>query len=253
MAGSVRSHTVTEIDRSIATTLASTLETSLQLITNRQELDLLDQVLGRVLRHNIRNELNVMKGYARVLIEETDDEHTPFAEQILETCNSLEQTANNARDMQRVVQSRDSKKTVAIDNVIDDAVEQAREERSTTAEIVVDREASGSVLAHPKLSTAILHLIQNGLEHGVEADSTAEQVRVTTYEEAGNTVIEVTDDGPGIPNDELSVLDRHGESALKHGSGVGLWLIDRIVEYSEATIDFEVDGGTTARIRLEQA
>ena len=252
MAGSVRSHTVTEIDRSIATTLASTLETSLQLITNRQELDLLDQVLGRVLRHNIRNELNVMKGYARVLIEETDDEHTPFAEQILETCNSLEQTANNARDMQRVVQSRDSKKTVAIDNVIDDAVEQAREERSTTAEIVVDREASGSVLAHPKLSTAILHLIQNGLEHGVEADSTAEQVRVTTYEEAGNTVIEVTDDGPGIPNDELSVLDRHGESALKHGSGVGLWLIDRIVEYSEATIDFEVDGGTTARIRLEQ-
>jgi len=253
MAGSVRSHTVTEIDRSIATTLASTLETSLQLITNRQELDLLDQVLGRVLRHNIRNELNVMKGYARVLIEETDDEHTTFAEQILKTCNSLEQTANNARDMQRVVQSRESRKAVAVDNVIDDAVEQAREEQSVSAEIVVDREASGNVLAHPKLSTAILHLIQNGLEHGVQEHPTAEQVRVTSYEEDGTTVIEIEDDGPGMPNDELAVLDRHGESALEHGSGVGLWLIDRIVEYSEATINFEIDGGTTARIHLEQA
>jgi signal transduction histidine kinase len=253
VAGSIRSHTVTEIDRSIATTLASTLETSLQLINNRQELDLLDQVLGRVLRHNIRNELSVMKGYARVLIEETDEEHTAFAENILETCNSLEQTANNARDMQRVVQSRDSRKAVAVDSIIDDAVEQAREEKSTSAEIVVDRETGGNVFAHPKLPAAILHLVENGLEHGVQADSAAEQVRVATYEADGKTVIEVEDDGPGIPEDELAVLDRHGESALEHGSGVGLWLVDRIVEYSEATIEFETRDGTTARIQLEQA
>jgi len=253
VAGSVRSHTVTEIDRSIATTLASTLETSLQLITNRQELDLLDQVLGRVLRHNVRNELNVMKGYARVLIEETDEEYTTFAENILDTCTSLEQTANNARDMQHVVQSRDSRKAVAVDSIIDDAVEQAREEGSATAEIVVDREASGNILAHPKLSTAIYHLVENGLEHGIQEDSTAKQVRLTTYEEDEKTVIEVEDDGPGIPEDELAVLDRHDESALEHGSGVGLWLIDRIVEYSEATIEFETKDGTTARIRLEQA
>ena len=253
MAGSVRSHTVTEIDRSIATTLASTLETSLQLINNRQELDLLDQVLGRVLRHNIRNELNVMRGYAQVLIDEADDEHATFAEQILETCNSLEQTANNARDMQRVVQSRDSRKAVAVDSIIDDAVEQAREEQSTSAEIIVDRETSGNVLAHPKLSTAVYHLVENGLEHGVQEDPSAEQVRVTTYADDGKTVIEVEDDGPGIPKDELSVLDRHGESALEHGSGVGLWLVDRVVEYSEATIEFETKQGTTARIHLEQA
>ncbi|ERH01588.1 MAG: histidine kinase-, DNA gyrase B-, and HSP90-like ATPase [Halonotius sp. J07HN6] len=253
MAGSVRSHTVTEIDRNIASTLGSTLDTSLQLINNRQELDLLDQVLGRVLRHNIRNELNVMKGYARVLIEETDDEHTQFAENILENCNSLEQTANNARDMQRVVQSRDSRKSVAVDSIIDDAIEQAREEQSTTADIVVDRQTGGDILAHPKLPTAVLHLVKNGLEHGVKENPDAEQVRVTTYEADGKTVIEVEDDGPGIPEDELAVLDRHGESALEHGSGVGLWLVDRIVEYSEATIEFETRPGTTARIHLEQA
>jgi signal transduction histidine kinase/PAS domain-containing protein len=253
MAGSVRSNTVTEIDRNIASTLGSTLDTSLQLINNRQELDLLDQVLGRVLRHNIRNELNVMKGYARVLIEETDDEHTKFAENILENCNSLEQTANNARDMQRVVQSRESRKSVAVDSIIDDAVEQAREEQSTTADIVVDRQTSGNILAHPKLPTAVLHLVENGLEHGVKEDPSAEQVRINTYEADGKTVIEVEDDGPGIPEDELAVLDRHGESALEHGSGVGLWLVDRIVEYSEATIEFETRPGTTARIHLEQA
>jgi len=99
----------------------------------------------------------------------------------------------------------------------------------------------------------VLHLVENGLEHGVKADPSAEQVRINTYEADGKTVIEVEDDGPGIPEDELAVLDRHGESALEHGSGVGLWLVDRIVEYSEATIEFETRPGTTARIHLEQA
>jgi len=252
MAGSVRPQTVTEIDRNIADTLASNLETSLELIDSRQELELLDQVLGRVLRHNIRNELNIMKGYARVLIEETDAEYTEFAEKILENCESLEQTANNARDMRRVFQSRDSRKVVDVDSIVDDAVEQLRDEQPTAADITVTREASGAVLAHPKLPTAVFHLLENALEHGIDSLEDADQVRLTTYTDDGETVIEVCDDGPGIPTNELAVLDQHGESALEHGSGVGLWLVDRIVEYSEATIEFETTSGTTARIRLEQ-
>ncbi len=65
-------------------------------------------------------------------------------------------------------------------------------------------------------------------------------------------VISVADDGPGIPRNELAVIDQAEESALNHASGVGLWLIDRIVAYSDGDLSFEIDNGTTARISLHR-
>jgi signal transduction histidine kinase len=38
-------------------------------------------------------------------------------------------------------------------------------------------------------------------------------------------MIEVRDDGPGIPEQERSVLLEGTETPLRHGSGLGLWLV----------------------------
>jgi len=253
MAGSVRPQNLTEIDRNIVDALASNLETSMELIDSRQELELLDQVLGRVLRHNIRNDLSVIRGYAKVLEDQADGEYASITDPIVEHCANLERTAGNARTMQQVVETRETRRGVAVDTVINDAVQRLRDERPTAAEISVEIGTAAAVIAHPKLPTAVFHLLANSLEHAVGDDGSADTVSVRTEAVDGDVVIEVADDGPGIPEDELAVVNRHGESALEHGSGVGLWLIDRIVEYSNGTIAYETSAGTTARIRLERA
>lgn len=247
MAGTVRPQNLTDADRSIAETLTSNLETAIQLVDNREELHLLEAVFDRVLRHNLRNDLTVIKGYANAIAE--DCETATYAADIIEHCENLERTATNARTMREVVQTREQRHRVAIDTVVEDAVGMAPDPPAAV-DVSVDIETAASVLAHPKLPVAITQLIENALEHAVD-DGGA--IRVTATEAGDDVVIEVSDDGPGIPSAELTVIDGHDESELEHGSGVGLWLIDRIVDYSDGQLTFDNSGGTTARITLAVA
>jgi sensor histidine kinase regulating citrate/malate metabolism len=62
------------------------------------------------------------------------------------------------------------------------------------------------------------------------------------------------DDDPGVPPEELAVLEDGGETPLRRSSGLGLWLITWIVTESAGTVTFrESDlGGTVVDIRLRR-
>jgi len=241
----MRPQNITVTDRKIAETLASSLETSIELIENRRELRLLEAVIDRVLRHNLRTDLSVIKSRTQQIAASSDDDS--LTEQMLSHAERLEATAENARMMRAVVQSRGQRQELSVEAVIEDAIA-AAPAPPDSVELTVDIEPTPAVVAHPKLSTAIAHLIENAVEHG-GADVETIQVTATTDDE--QVVITVADDGPGIPRNEVTVIDQADESALNHASGVGLWLIDRIVTYSDGSISFTVDDGTIARIRLQ--
>ena len=245
IAGAVRPQNLTDTDRSIVETLTSNLATAIQLVDNREELNLLEAVFDRVLRHNLRNDLTVIKGYANAVAEEC--EAAPHAAEIIDRCEDLERTATNARKMREVVQTRGERQTIDITTAIDDAIELAPDP-PTAVSITTKIDTQAAVVAHPKLPVAIAQLIENSLEHGVDSG----EIRVTAVDDDG-VIVEVSDDGPGIPPAELAVIDHHDESELERGSGVGLWLIDRIVDYSDGLLSFDTDGGTTARITLPAA
>jgi hypothetical protein len=66
-----------------------------------------------------------------------------------------------------------------------------------------------------------------------------------------NPAERVTDNGPGIPDNELTVLDRGRETMLEHDSGIGLWIVNLAVDENGGTVHYEVgDEGSTIRIRL---
>ncbi|ERH13949.1 MAG: transcriptional regulator, partial [halophilic archaeon J07HB67] len=48
-------------------TLAASAESALQIVGKQRELNVLDEVLARILRHNVRNDLNVIRGRAKLL------------------------------------------------------------------------------------------------------------------------------------------------------------------------------------------
>ena len=247
MAGTVRPQNLTDADRSIVETLTSNLETAIQLVDNREELQLLESVLDRVLRHNLRNDLTVIKGYANAMAE--DCEQAAYIADIIEHCESLERTATNARTMREVVQTREQRQTVAVDTVVQDAVDTAPDPPETV-DYSVEVETTATIAAHPKLPVAVAQLIENALEHGVDDSG---KINVTATADNDEIVIAVSDDGPGISAAELAVIESHDESALEHGSGVGLWLIDRIVDYSDGRLTYDHNDGTTARITLRAA
>ena len=108
-------------------------------------------------------------------------------------------------------------------------------------------EHTAEVTAHPELGAAVRHLVRNGFE---QDPSTDPRVEVTVARGRLGPTIEVADDGPGIDAYELEVLKGHDESALKHGSGAGLWIVDRVIEYSDALLEFERTDGTRATITV---
>jgi signal transduction histidine kinase len=67
--------------------------------------------------------------------------------------------------------------------------------------------------------------------------------------------IAITDDGVGIPADEIERIFDPFFTTKQGGSGLGLATVHRIVEDHGGVVRMEstVGGGTTARVRLPRA
>jgi two-component system, OmpR family, sensor kinase len=87
------------------------------------------------------------------------------------------------------------------------------------------------------LALAVYNLVENALKF----TSGDEAVEVRALEDGRAIVIEIADSGPGIPEDELSKifeeLYRGANARGIEGSGLGLALVQRIVELHDGQID----------------
>lgn len=69
-------------------------------------------------------------------------------------------------------------------------------------------------------------------------------------------MVEIADNGPDIPEEEVNVLMYEYEvKPLYHGSGLGLWLVNWIVRQSGGTLTFEQNEppGRIVSIELQAA
>ena len=90
------------------------------------------------------------------------------------------------------------------------------------------------------IERAICNLIENALKYAPDAS-----VRIGfTHRSDGNVYIRVTDNGPGISPDDLSLV--------AHGVGLGLHITNRIIigHMGRMTVSVGENGGTTILIRL---
>lgn len=244
IAGSTYAESFNGLDAEMLDFLATNLEAIVEVIDNRRDVNLLDQVIARILRHNVRNKLTAIMGYTSLIESEAQEPTRGYARRVLKNCKQLEKTSKHAREMRNIVDNRSEVSTVALEEQVRSAASTVRQ-RFPHGKLRIDVQEASTVRAHPELETALRHLVRNGFEHN---DTDAPRVDVTVDRSGESARIEIADNGPGIDAYELEVLDEHGESALKHGSGAGLWIVDRVVHYSDAVLEFNTDGGTTAVI-----
>jgi signal transduction histidine kinase len=83
----------------------------------------------------------------------------------------------------------------------------------------------------------------------VSRERPAVAVSVTTGEMG--TTVTICDNGSGVPDEELRPLSRRDETPLKHGTGMGLWVVAWIIERIDATLTYEASsGGTVFTVRF---
>lgn len=218
-----------------------------ELREREEDLALLKQILSRVFRHNVRNDLVPIQGYAEVIEARGDDEMArEYAADIVDTAEQLHEQVEKARQLEEVVDT-DQTTTKSLAAVVEHVIAERESEHPGAA--IGQSVADVSVECHEKLGTAISELVANAIQHN--DGSEPPEVEVYTEETNDSIVLFVEDDGPGIPQNEVDVLGVEEETDLQHGSGVGLWLVRWIVERSNGELLPEATGtGTRIGIRL---
>lgn len=212
-----------------------------------QDLNLLKQVLTRVFRHNIRNELMVVQGHAEVLDEQVDQELRPQTKEILTAADRLLGHSEKARLIKEAIETDDLQE-VDISSTVVDLVEAARD-RYPDAAIEADIPDVQPIVTHPDIPSAIEELIENAILHSpADAEPT---LRIWLSQRDDCLTLFVEDESGGLEDNEIKTLQRGAESDLEHSSGVGLWLVRWLVEYSGGDmIVHQTDGGTLMGIKF---
>lgn len=219
-------------------------------VTERETREQRLQVLNRVLRHNLRNDLDAITGYAEMLAE-PERQASEYAEQIQTIARNLLGLGEKAREIESMVATQHERESDRLDRVIEDVIAEVQSD-CPTCKIHVDSGADDQLVDGPTLRGVIRELVENACKH---TDASACQVEITATVEPSRErplVITVSDEGPGIPDHELKPVEEGGETPLEHGSGLGLWLVDWGVRTLNGEIEFETaePRGTVATVRL---
>lgn len=207
-------------------------------------------VLDRVLRHNLRNRLNVVLGHAETLIDGASTETVPLhASTICETATELLALSEKTRRFRTAVET-DSETTtpVGLRGLVADCLERIREEwPEARFECAVDE----GVRVHSgrAIEFALNELLTNAVDH---SEHETPQVSVSVTDHDDEIQIQITDNGPGIPEDQRQAFENATETPTDHAIGIGLWLVRWAVDSAGGVLAYEAvePHGSRITVRL---
>ena len=210
----------------------------------RSQLDL----LTRVLRHNLRNEINIVTGYLNTVREAiSDPEPREFVDKSLQKCHSLVEISDQTRHLNEILDTEYDKIDVVTDLVpLVEQVIEAYEREYPDAQIETDLPEEATVEASENVRWALENLTENAIVHAEREPRVHVSIdRETTKTEGLRsewTTLTVADHGPGIPESEVAVLDDDvARTQTQHGSGLGLWIVKQLARIFDGQLDIDRD------------
>jgi methyl-accepting chemotaxis protein len=208
--------------------------------TNRdlEEQRVIISVLNRLLTHNLRNSMTLVLGHARRLANELSGDTAESAETIHRTTEVTLRRIEKSKRVERVINSE----VVDVDPTdVTDVVDALAEKFCTQypeASVETDLPDEAVALADDSLGFVVDNLVENAIEHNDTADPSV-WISVGRTEDDEYVTVRIADDGPGIPDMETDVLEQDQETKLRHGSGMGLWIVNWLAENLGGFLEFE--------------
>ncbi|WP_336325653.1 PAS domain-containing sensor histidine kinase [Halovenus sp. HT40] len=211
-----------------------------------QKLD----VLSRVLRHNVRNRLNLIFGHAATLKDADEQRYRTAADKIESAAEELMELSEKARTAQTEVGFNPSDHNQTdITELIEHLAVQIRREYPD-AKIKLDLPTELIVNAPTSYRIAINELVENAIEHNPNSQPTV-WIRVEQTDAAVRTIVE--DECPPIPESDRQAINEGKETPLMHSLGIGLWLANWVADTVGGELELNRradDGGNCAVIVL---
>ncbi len=207
-------------------------------------------VMHRILRHNLRNDLNVIYGHAEQLQQSVEkDTQRSHVRKIAEQAEKLESLIDKIRTGKDTLEQLSPPfKTVPVSELYDDVITSLGDEASE-ATIMLECPSKDPVYVPERLKPALRELFENALRHTENAaPSITLEVNVDT--ETERVSLTVADDGQGIPDVVCKTLKQGQETDLQHLTGVGFWLVKWIVTALGGTLEIKTDDVTGSQVTL---
>ncbi|AFK21321.1 PAS domain S-box protein (plasmid) [Haloferax mediterranei ATCC 33500] len=216
-------------------------------VTEQERTVRLVELLNRVLRHNLRNSMNVILGNADLLRDPAVADVA--AARIRRRADSLVQLSERARELKQYAQ-RDRSPTRLDPATLLSRIVEEHEHAFPDASIETDISTERGICAGSELEQAISELVTNALTHH---PSDSAHVSLSVSDADDQVYIEVIDDGRGISPSETAFVEEGHETELEHGSSMGLWLVNWIVtryggSFQIGPIDNPTETGTRATL-----
>lgn len=195
-------------------------------VTDREIRQQRLQVLNRILRHNLRNRVDVIRAHA----EQTSN--TP----IIKNADRLDRLSTEARRIETLMKRADTTgSTVHLPTVVNEVVtavatnNPSADAHASVPDVTLDVDRE---LCH----YAIEQLVENAVVHN---DGSTARVEVSGSTTPTSVELLIADDGPGIPDAEEDVITAGTEHDLAHGSSLGLWGANWAIQTLGGNLSFE--------------
>lgn len=240
-------------------------DTHQQIEDLKQRAQYRREFMGNV-SHELKTPIFNIQGYILTLMDGAIDDPQINRQYLERTEASVNRLINIVEDLEDISQlesgalklKEEKFDVVALAKEIVDQLEMKAQKRGIKLYFRKKYDKNIWILAdHHRIRQVFTNLVDNSIKYGRHGGST----KISFFDMHDHILCEVTDDGPGIPEDALSrVFERFyrtdkARSREKGGTGLGLAIVKHIIEAHNQTINIrsKVGIGTTFAFTLRKA
>jgi PAS domain S-box-containing protein len=209
------------------------------------------EVLNRMVRHDIRNDLMVLLAWAREAESQLDEDKRQPLERVIDAAEHIRELTETAQDYMELITGAENVATRPMDlpSVVIDEVERRRSMFDAADFVIEGPIPTTSVKANEMLATVFRNLLNNAVQHN---DTDNPTVTVSVERQPDTVSVTIADNGPGVPDREKADIFGKGDRSLdSEGTGIGLYLVHTLVKEFGGDVWVEDNDPRGARFVVE--
>lgn len=240
-------------------------KSNVELQKSLQEFSVMNQELHRTnadldnfvytASHDLRSPIINLQGLLQILSKKVVDRLSPQEHEILkrmdDTTSRLNRTIKDLAEVGKIQKEELEKNQLSFEEVIQDVIQEISYlHRVENLQIQLNLEISHIRYAHTHLRSILYNLLSNAVKYRSPLRSPL--VKISTKQQDEMVVLSICDNGLGLDTHQIQKLFKMFKRLHNHveGTGIGLYMIKRIVENNQGKIEVESipDHGTTFHV-----